>query len=240
MTALFTLLTAANPLPLVLWATAYFFLIYFFFAGLAWCLAKVVGRPLETRLRPPAQIRTEILVSLRSILLFGLGMALPWAMLASGLVGLDAHPSSAKIALDCLLLILWNDLHFYGMHRLLHEYLKKAHVLHHRSVAATPFASFSMSVTEAVLLGSVMPLAMLAHDFSLPALLFLPVWSICINSLAHANCDLFPKASEDSLPGFIKHHQSHHSRYHGNYSFLFARLDRWFGTAQTKPQQGTS
>lgn len=224
------LITSTNPLPLLAWATGYFLLIYGTFAGLAWTLARIVDRPLETRAVDGSQIRTELLNSLRSIVLFGAGMLVPWSMIQTGLTTIDGDAGVTGIIAECLMLVLWNDLHFYAMHRLLHEKLKKAHVAHHRSVAATPFASYSMSATEAMLLGSVMPIAMLVHVFSIEALLFLPVRSIFINTLSHSNCNLFPWASEHSLLGFVRHHQTHHSRYHSNYGFFFGHLDRWLGT----------
>jgi sterol desaturase/sphingolipid hydroxylase (fatty acid hydroxylase superfamily) len=118
------------------------------------------------------------------------------------------------------------------MHRLMHSQFKKIHAPHHLSISATPFTAYSMSPWEAILLGSVMPIAMLFHNFSLFSLALLPIWSIAINTLAHANSNIFPSASEHSLLGVIKHHQSHHSKYHGNYSFFFTQLDRWFNTAQ--------
>ena len=62
------------------------------------------------------------------------------------------------------------------------------------------------------------------------ALIFLPVWSIFINTLSHSNCDLLPTGKAHSILGFIRHHQSHHTHYHGNYGFFFNHLDRWFGT----------
>ena len=124
-------------------------------------------------------------------------------------------------------MVLWNDLHFYAMHRLLHQKLRRAHAIHHRSVAATPFASYSMSATEALLLGSVMPLAMLAHDFSWQALLFLPVWSIAINTLSHSIpiCSPGPGGFAAGL-----HQASPEPPYPlpRKFRFLFGHLDRWF------------
>jgi lathosterol oxidase len=231
MITVMTLITSTNPLSLLACATGYFLLIYVIFASLAWTLASIVDRPMETRAVDSSQVRTELLNSLRSIVLFGAGMLVPWGMIQIGLTTVDGDAGVAKIIVECLALVLWNDLHFYAMHRLLHEKLKKSHVTHHRSIAATSFASYSMSATEALLLGSVMPIAMLAHAFSVEALLFLPVWSIFINTLSHSNCDLFPRTSEHSLLGFIHHHQTHHSRYHGNYSFFFGHLDQWLGTS---------
>jgi Delta7-sterol 5-desaturase len=227
------LITNANPLPLLLWATLYFLIIYLLAAGLVYWLAKCINRPIETKPVAAAQIRTELLQSLRSILLFGIGMIVPWLMLHYKICQVKLESSAVSILLEFIVLVLWNDVHFYAVHRLLHSKLKSAHLTHHKSVTATPFTAYSMSIIEALLLGSVMPLAMLVHDFSLLALVLLPIWSICINALAHSNCNLFANASEHSLLSLVRHHQSHHSRYSGNFSFLFTQLDRWFGTARS-------
>lgn len=227
------LISSANPLPLLLWATLYFLIIYLVAASLVYWLAKCINRPIETRPVSAAQIRIELLQSLRSILLFGLGMIVPWLMLRYEICQVKLEASAMVIVLEFVLLVLWNDVHFYAVHRLLHSKLKSAHLSHHKSVAATPFTAYSMSITEALLLASVMPLAMLVHHFSLIPLMLLPIWSICINALAHSNCNLFSKSSEHSLLSLVRHHQSHHSRYSGNFSFLFNQLDRWFGTARS-------
>jgi Delta7-sterol 5-desaturase len=232
MSALALLLYSPSPLALLIWAASFFLCIYLIMASILYWLAKYINRPIETKLVSAAQIRTELAQSLRSILLFGIGMIVPWLMLRYGLTKLSLETNAAIIVLEFVLLVLWNDLHFYVIHRFLHSKLKWAHITHHKSVAATPFAAYSMSATEAVLLGSVMPLAMLVHDFSLAALIFLPIWSITINAIAHSNCNLFPKVSEHSLLTLVRHHQSHHSSYKGNYSFFFNQLDRWSGTSR--------
>lgn len=223
---------ALHPHEVALLGAVYFLSIYLFFASFAWCLAKLVNRPIETKPIKPLQIQTELLDSLRSIFIFGIGLVIPWAMLKFNLSAFPKTLSTASLLIELALLILWNDLHFYAMHRLMHSQLKKIHTPHHLSISTTPFTAYSMSIWEAVLLGSVMPIAMLFHDFSLWSLAFLPIWSIAINTLAHSNCNLFPNASEHSLLGVIKHHQSHHSKYHGNYSFFLTPLERWLNTAQ--------
>ncbi len=235
------ILTLAAPLEnLLLWAFGYFLAIYLSFALLAWIIASLADRPICQRSVTLGQIRGELLRSLRSILLFGAGIAVPWAMVQVGLAGVDAGADVQKVVLDCALLVFWNDLHFYAVHRLLHAWLARAHAVHHKSVAATPFAAYSMSVSEAVLLGSVMPLAMLLREFAWQALLFLPIWSIFINTLSHSNCDLFPRVGQRSILGFIRHHQSHHTHYRGNYGFFFCHLDRIFGTERPFDRQETS
>jgi Delta7-sterol 5-desaturase len=232
MNTLALLIQSINPLPLLFLATLYFLAIYLLAACFVYWLAKCINRPIETRLASAAQIRTELLHSFRSILLFGFGLMLPWLMLRYGISQFKLDANAMVILLELAVLVLWNDVHFYFTHRLLHSKLKSAHLTHHKSVTATPFTAYSMSIIEAILLGSVMPLAMLVHHFSLILLLLLPIWSISINALAHSNCNLFNTASEHSLLSLVRHHQSHHSRYNGNYSFLFNQLDRWFGTAR--------
>ena len=246
---LISLANSDNPLPLLLYATVFFFVIYCTFAMIVFLLAKHINRPIEKRQVIGKQLATELANSMRSILVFGIGMIVPWCLIQNGHATIIAKASSMHILLECVALILWNDIHFYFTHRLLHTQfnnplfkwlnLKSAHITHHKSISATPFAAYSMSVTEALLLGSVLPIAMLAWDFSAFSLLFLPIWSIAINALAHSNCDFFPHAAQRSYFGLIKHHQSHHSHYHGNYSFFSWQLDALFGTLRHSTIQDT-
>ncbi|MDX1916067.1 MAG: sterol desaturase family protein [Methylophilus sp.] len=230
---IFVLLHSEQFFTLVVAATIYFLLIYFLFSNLSFVLASLIKRPISNKPIPKHQIKTEITQSIRSAIIFGAGIIVPWLIVKNGYAHINTKVHIFTLVLECIGLIIWNDLHFYAVHRLLHAKFKKTHGVHHQSNTSTPFAAYSMSVTEAVLLGSVMPLAMLFYDFSIQSLIFLTIWSILINTLSHSNCDFFPKAQADSLWGFIKHHQQHHSYYNGNYSFFFSQLDRWFGTQQT-------
>jgi len=232
------LLRSPDPLALIFAACAFFLVLYFFFSGFVFLAAKLVDRPIDVR---PAragqmrsQIRREILVSARSAILFGIGMTIPWGLLKLGLTDVNDSAGPWTIAVEFVALVVWNDLHFYASHRLLHAGFGKLHAMHHRSVVATPFAAYCMSASEALLLGSVMPLAMLAHRFSIESLMLLPVWSIFINTLAHSNCDFLPATGGFRPLRFIRHHQDHHSHYHGNYGFFFCLLDEWFHTASGK------
>ena len=47
----------------------------------------------------------------------GLVTFLAWRV---GLVGVDLHASWPKIVFDIVLLLAWNEVHFYCLHRLLH------------------------------------------------------------------------------------------------------------------------
>lgn len=226
------LLLSSNPIPLMVWATFYFFAIYLMSAVTVTLLSLLIKRKIESRTPSKTQLVRELLQSSRSIFLFGVGIIFPWSLIQVGWVDISTSTNLMRIGLEVLALIVWNDIHLYAVHRFLHSKLKRWHAAHHQSVSATPFTSYSMSASEALMLGSVMPIAMLAHDFSIAALFLLPIWSIIINAFAHSNCDFFPKAKENSLLSFIRHHQSHHSNYHGNYSFFFIQIDRWLRTDQ--------
>ncbi len=232
MHVLVSLLQSPTPLLIMAASTAFFLAIYLTFAVTVWLIARRINRPIEPRPIGTGQIRTEILNSLRSILLFGLGTSVAWIAYQAEWISIRTDAGVIQILLEMLLLVLWNDLYFYAIHRFLHGKLKKAHLTHHRSAAATPFTAYSMSSLEALLLGAVLPTAMLLHDFSAAALIFLPLWSILINTLSHSNCDIFPHAQAGSLLGFIRHHQTHHSRYHDNFGFFFNHLDAWLGTSR--------
>jgi lathosterol oxidase len=232
MHVLISLLQSPSPLPIMAASLAFFLGIYLTFAVTVWLIARRINRPIELRPLATSQIRTEVLNSLRSIVLFGVGMVFTWLAYQRGWVSLDLRAGGLEILLEMLFMIFWNDLYTYAIHRFLHVKLKKTHVTHHKSVTATPFTAYSMSSLEALLLGAVLPAAMLLHDFSPAALIFLPLWSILINTLSHSNCDFFPRAKEGSLLGFIRHHQLHHSRYHDNFGFFFSHLDTWFGTSR--------
>ena len=229
-----SLLQSTSPLPIMLASMGFFLTIYLGFAGTVWLIAQRLNRPIERRPLSNRQIHTEIFNSFRSIVLFGLGMIFAWGAYQIGWVDVRQDAGVRLVLMEMLFLVLWNDLYTYAIHRFLHIRLKKTHVTHHKSVTATPFTAYSMSSLEALLLGAVLPTAMLLHDFSAIALIFLPVWSIMINTLSHSNCDFFPHAKEGSLLGFIKHHQAHHSHYHNNFGFFFSHLDTWLGTRRLK------
>jgi len=81
--------------------------------------------------------------------------------------------------------VLWNDVHFYAIHRLLHGrwLFQHIHREHHRAIRPTPFSTYAMHPIEALLLGSVMVLVQPFHAFSLPTLLLFPLVSLAMNNL---------------------------------------------------------
>jgi lathosterol oxidase len=191
-----------------------------------------LGQRLDVRAMRPKQVVAELAWSLSSVVVFGLGSLSVWWGVSQGLLSIESHAAGWRIAVECLLLVLWNDIHFYACHWLLHRpaLFKHVHFRHHRSQVVTPFAIYSFHPIEAAMLGSVMPIAMLFWDFSAAALLFLPLYSIVVNLMGHSNYDLFPSRRTGQLTTFSRRHQMHHAQYRGNFGFMLPWLDRLLRT----------
>jgi sterol desaturase/sphingolipid hydroxylase (fatty acid hydroxylase superfamily) len=140
--------------------------------------------------------------------------------------------SAGGVALELVFLVLWNDVHFYAVHRLLHArwLFQRVHREHHRAIRPTPFSTYAMHPIEAALLGSVMVMVQPFHAFSVPTLLLFPLVSLLMNNLGHMNWDLVPGRSVWHPLAATRRHERHHRHVTGNYGFLLPVLDRWLGT----------
>jgi sterol desaturase/sphingolipid hydroxylase (fatty acid hydroxylase superfamily) len=215
-----------------------FLLIYFGVGGLTHLLvtrvfpALHVGRPIAERALAPGQLAREIRQSLVSIAIFG-GYGLLTALGARArLWTVLPVRSPGGVALEIAFLVLWNDLHFYAIHRALHGrwLFQHVHRAHHRAIRPTPFSTYAMHPIEALLLGSVMVLVQPFHAFSVPTLLLFPLVSLLMNNLGHMNYDLVPDRGLWHPLAATRRHESHHRHVTGNYGFLLPVLDRWLGT----------
>ena len=228
---------ALSALSVVAVGTAYFAVLYFATGGFTWWLTRRVlpalhwGRVLDPRSLLPGQLRRELRESAGSILIFGVGLLLPWGLLRLGWAKLATDASLLQVACEIAALFLWNELHFYANHRLLHTApLRRFHGDHHRSHVATPWSTYALHPVEALLLGSVPIIPMLLHDFSFAALFCLPVFSIVLNNLGHSNYELTRRPSARGPLGASRRHHLHHACYHGNYGFLLEVFDRRAGS----------
>lgn len=196
-------------------------------ASLSW------GEPVDERKPPPGQRRREIRNSLLSIAIFSLyAPVMLWALNA-GFIAFDWHAPWWKIGVDVILMFLWNEVHFYACHRVLHTrwLYRHVHHVHHASSVPTPFSTYSFHWFEALLLGSVMLTGLLFYPFHISVVVVLPVLSIVGNTFGHLHFDVVPRGSDASWVAAGRRHSLHHARARGNYGFLSSALDRVFGTA---------
>lgn len=226
------------PFEVIAVGVAFFATLYLSSGMMTWWLGHRllpglgIGRRLDTRALGRGQLRRELLASGSSILVFGVGMLVPWALLRAGWARLLLDPPAWRVGAEIVVLFFWNELHFYAIHRLLHtRWLRRFHGAHHRSQVATPFSTYAFHPVEALLLGSVPVIPMLLHEFSFAALLALPVFSVLLNNLGHSNYEASRSAPARGWLGASRRHHLHHACNRGNYGFVLEIFDRWGGTA---------
>jgi sterol desaturase/sphingolipid hydroxylase (fatty acid hydroxylase superfamily) len=200
-----------------------------------WLAHRGVGKVLDTRPLKPDQLPREWRLSLQSVLLFGTGMVVPWGLLQLGWAQFAPTASAGRVVLEIIVLMLWNDVHFWVNHRLLHvKALVRFHGDHHRSYVTTPWSTYSFHPLEALMLGNVILLPMVVHDFSFWSLAAVPVLSLVLNVIGHSNYDFFPGVSATHPLAASRRHHLHHARTHGNYGFALAFMDQLMRT-QVQP-----
>ncbi len=205
-----------------------------FFYGRYVCGRLGLGTILDRRPLFKGQITFELWHSFISIVIFGLyGVLTAWAY-RRGWVEIRFESFSALRFLGhMLLLVVWNEIHFYVIHRFLHRpwWFKKVHQVHHKSVTCTPFSTYSFHPIEATALSSVMILGMLWWNYDFYVLLVFPAVSLMANSIGHLNFTIFDETSMDHVASASRRHAAHHRFFSGNYGFLLPYFDRWFSSA---------
>ena len=223
--------------PMVMAATVLWFsAIYTIIAGGAYWLAverlpeTVSGPGGRTQRLRPGQLKEELILSALSILVFAAqATGLVW-MLRAGWLEIDWQRSPWHLLWELPVLYLWNEIHFFAVHRSLHwpPLYRRVHVWHHRSVVTTPFSAYCFHPVESFLLGAVMPLALVFHAFSPLALLGLTIMSLLLNVAGHLPHEQLRPAFAFLAPQ-SGYHNRHHREFHRHYGFSFPLLDRWFG-----------
>lgn len=225
-----------NLFEIIATGLAFFGGIYFLFGALSLMLTQQllprlqIGIKLDPRPLGDGQLRRELLLSVSSITIFGIGMIFPWGLLKLGWANLAINPSALQVMIEIFALLVWNEIHFYLNHWLLHtRWLRRFHLPHHRSVVTTPWSTYAFHPVEALMLGNVILLPMLVHDFSVYALFSVPLFSLFFNSIGHCNYDWSP-ARNTVFHNASRRHHLHHACFNGNYGFMFPFMDELFRT----------
>ncbi|RZS35884.1 sterol desaturase/sphingolipid hydroxylase (fatty acid hydroxylase superfamily) [Corticibacter populi] len=190
------------------------------------------GHTLDERPLTRAQLHAEWRQSFHSILIFGTGMIVPWGFVQVGWAQFAEQAGALRMALEVAVLMIWNDVHFWINHRLLHtRALMRFHRDHHRSVRTTPWSTYSFHPVEALMLGNVILLPMVVHDFHFWSLAAVPVLSLLLNVVGHSNYEFFPSVSDTHPLAASRRHHLHHHRPQGNFGFALAFMDRLMHTS---------
>jgi lathosterol oxidase len=196
-------------------------------------------RKIQARFPSNADVRREILTSLRTGVIFSLNGAAILYCAMNGLVTIYTDFDKAGIgylAISVAAIIVAHDAYFYWTHRLMHHprLYPYFHRTHHRSVTPTPFAAYAFDIPEALLMAAFTPLWLLFVPMHAFGLFLFMAFMIVRNVMGHAGVELMPRSLADSRWfGWINattHHDLHHSSFRHNYGLYFTWWDRMMGT----------
>ena len=186
-----------------------------------------------------ADIRREVVSSLRTVLIFSIIHTATYFGVRANLF--TVHPGVQPLGMAYLLasiaaIVVAHDTYFYWLHRLMHHrlFFRRFHRTHHKSLTPTVYACYALDTPEAVLLGCFVPLWLLAVPMQLPGLLIPLALLLVRNAIAHCGVELFARGPDRSRRFGWLHtnsdHDLHHSMGRHNYGFLFSCWDRLMGT----------
>lgn len=183
---------------------------------------------IECKNVPQTQIAFEIKHSIKSIIIFGFSIIPIIYLVRVGIIELLPN-SLINIVVGITLLTIWNEVHFYVVHRIMHQkfMMKHVHIIHHTSNIPTIYSVYSFHWLEALLLSTI-PLTIVPFiPFSIVAIFIFPLVSILLNFAGHCNYR-FGGGKGNSWKFFGTHHHHHHSRGKRNYGFALNFLDKLF------------
>ena len=132
-----------------------------------------------------------------------------------------------------ILIPMWNDFHFYWVHRLLHwkPLYKVAHYLHHRNVNVGPWSGLSMHPVEHVIYFTrwLILLVIPSHPIHM---LYLMQRTSLGPAKGHTGFDelVINNQSDSRISIDSFHHYLHHRYFNCNYGDNVLPWDRWFKT----------
>lgn len=189
---------------------------------------KGLLRRIESKKVTREQIAFEIKHSFKSIVVFGFSIIPIIYLVRVNAIELLSN-SWGNVLMGIVILTLWNEVHFYVVHRIMHQrfMMKHVHVIHHKSTIPTVYAVYSFHWLEAFLLSTI-PLTIVPFiPFSMIAVFIYPLVSILLNFAGHCNYR-FGDGKGNSWKLFGTHHNQHHSKGRKNYGFALNLLDKFF------------
>lgn len=211
-----------------------------------WLARRLRNRKIREQIPRWPQIRRELLISARTILIFATTGILIGLAHATGFAPIYDQIDDYGVAYligSLLLIIIAHDTWFYWTHRLLHHrrLFRLMHRTHHRSHNPTPFTSYSFDTSEAVINAVFLPIFVVLIPMHPLALLAFVFHMMLRNALGHCGYEIFP-ARSDGKPLFdwltsVTHHDLHHANGRYNMGLYFTWWDRLMGTEHPRYHQ---
>lgn len=171
------------------------------------------------------QILFEIKHSLKSIFIFGTSIIPIIYLIRLGVITFLPN-TIFNVLLGLVILNLWNEVHFFIVHRIMHLpfFMKNVHYIHHQSKVPTVYSVFSFHWLEALLLSTVPLTIVFFVPLSPISIALYPIISILLNFSGHCNYR-FGNGTGKPWYLFGTHHNEHHYKNRKNYGFLSPILD---------------
>lgn len=174
---------------------------------------------------PPKQLRYEIIHSLQSIGIFGFSTFPIVYLIRSGSITLLPNTVCNSIQ-GVVLLTIWNEIHFFIVHRIMHLpfFMRHVHYVHHKSKIPTVYSVYSFHWFEALLLSTVPVTIAPFVPFAPIAIFFYPLVSVLLNYSGHCNYRLGNENTRSRMQ-FGTLHNEHHFKGRKNYGFASSVID---------------
>lgn len=216
---------------LFLLTLVYFSILYFVLAPTFLYACKGLKRlglvnQISPAVRSTTQLKFEIKHSFHAIIIFGFSVIPIIFLIRTGTITLSESTITNTIV-GLLLLIIWNEVHFFIIHRFMHTpfFMRTVHHIHHASKVPSVYSVYSFHWFEAFLLSTV-PLTILPFiNLSSLAIFLFPIVSILLNFAGHANYR-FGKGHSANWTLFGTKHHAHHQQFSKNYGFASGLLDK--------------
>ncbi len=211
--------------------TVFYFLFLYFIIGKLFLAVCKYGEQMSilhkiTNQKPaPKQVKFEIKKSIQSIFIFGLS-ALPVIYLYRTHQIHFLPNTLYNVVVGLIFLNIYNELHFYIVHRIMHTPLlmKRVHWVHHKTKIPTIQSVYSFHWLEATLLSSVMLTIIPFIDLASLAVGLYPLTSILFNFSGHCNYR-FGKGEGTMLQLLGTNHHDHHTKGKRHFGFALPLFD---------------
>ncbi|MEM6805465.1 MAG: sterol desaturase family protein [Bacteroidota bacterium] len=218
---------------------------YFLLAGIPFLIfylifpEKFSRNKIQARFAQKKDFLREILYSLQTIFIItGVGLLIiksPLRAYTQMYVELDEYPIW-WLPLSLFLALLLHDSYFYWMHRTVHhpKLFRRVHLLHHKSVNPSPWASYSFHFFEALLEALIAPIILFTIPMHPISLIAFTIVAFGINVYGHLGYEIAPRWFRHSwlfeVVNTSTHHNLHHKKFKGNYGLYFRVWDRLMKT----------
>jgi Delta7-sterol 5-desaturase len=219
--------------PEVYGLTVLYFLFLYFVVG--WCFEKACqlfekaghAERINVGLLPAQQRKREITNSLISIMVFGFSS---WPIVYLYRIEFFSmvENTSWNVLLGLVLLNIWNEIHFFLVHRFMHLpfFMRHVHRVHHLSKVPSVWSVYSFHWLEALLLSTVPLTLSFIYPLAPLAIALYPLNSVLFNFSGHCNYRII--ALKNTWLGMASRHVLHHQKGTVSFGFVSGLLDRMF------------